>query len=376
MRLPSIAKKADPKYIELDKKNKSDLSFIKENVPKVVFKNQLLETNIGQWLEILAGKEQQYVADGIVAFVPISARVLMDEGIYKDKQDAIAYTFGLLLKQLGIPETETCVLDDYDEKTFSCNCYFESERETAKFSFRWGDMMDYLPEWNIEYHNARRCYEYYAARDGKKPILSLSSLTVVNPKNSNSVYSYLSPFDANYQVTNGDMCLSIKVNRPESISYSPSSRYVFRLKNDNDLVKYLLELSFPIELDQVYKKLREVSLDFDVECSNVHLVVKKGVEDKDKKTTDEIYIKDGELQIFTLTKNGKKVSIDNDGNTLYQDKVVAVNQHSDKSFEYHLVVASRERLSSLGTIEENLDKASKEILDTRSLAKAITGMDI
>ncbi|MCX4365498.1 MAG: hypothetical protein OSJ70_06980 [Bacilli bacterium] len=374
MNLPGF-KKTEPKYIQLDKE-KCNLSFIKENVPKVIFKNSTLETNIGQWLEVLASKEQRYVADGVMALVPISASKLLDEGIAKDQEAAIAYTFGFLLKQLGVPETETCVLDNYDEKKFSCSCSFAEDNDVANLSFRWGDMMDFLPELCIDFHNAKRNYEYYAARDGKKPILSLQSFTVVNPKNSNTVYSFLSPFETNYKISNGDTTLSINIKKPESLPQIPFNGYVFRLKNDEALVKYLLDVSFPIELDQVYKKLCEISLDFDLEYPSVHLIVKKGVEDENRKITDEIHITNGKLKIFTLTKNGKMVSVDEAGNTVYQDKMVAINQHNDGSFEYHLNVPSREKIASLGTIDENLDKALKEVADIRSLAKTISGKDI
>ncbi len=132
-----------------------------------------------------------------------------------------------------------------------------------------------------------------AADNGKKnPLLSLQSFSVVNSQNNNSIHSYLLPYDANYKVSNGENTLSIRVSRPKKITYELSSGYVFRLNNDHELVKYLLELDFPIAIDEIYKKMAEVALDSVDEYPSIYLVVEKGVEDKDKQITDIISFKD------------------------------------------------------------------------------------
>ncbi|MDE5630781.1 MAG: hypothetical protein K2I70_04190 [Bacilli bacterium] len=376
MNLSKIIGRQDKNYIQLDNKEKTDLSFINEDVPKVVFEDSELLAKLGQWLEILASKEQKYVSDSLVAYMPISANLLLEGGIHREQIDSIAYTFGLLLKQLGVLETETCVLADYDKENFSCNCHFENENDDARLRFRWGDMMDFSPELILDYHNSKRTYEYLAAHNGRKPLLSLQSFTVVNPLNSNSIYSYLSPYDVNYKVSNGENTLSIKISRPKRIHYELGSGYVFRLKNDQELVKYLLELDFPLAIDEVYKKMCEVSIDCIDEYPNFHVVVENGVDDKNKQVTDEISLKDGKLCIFTMTKNGKKISIDSGGEILYQDNIFSLNEHKEGNMEYHLNIPSMEELARLGTIEENVAKARKEIADIRLLAKTISGKDI
>lgn len=376
MNLPKIIGRQDKNYIQLENKDKTDLSFIKEDVPEVIFKDKELLANLGQWLEILASSEQTYISESLVAYVPISAKVLLEEGIHQNQRDAIAYTFGLLLKQLGVPATETCIFDDYDKENFACNCHFENECDDARVRFRWGAWMDALPEIILDYHNSKRTYEYLTAINGRKPKLSLQSFTVVNPLNSNSIYSYLSPFDAQYKVSNGENTLSIKVDRPKRIHYESGSGYVFRLNNDQELVKYLLELDFPLAIDEVYKRMCELSIDYIDEYPNFHIVVEKGVDDKEKKVTDEISLKDGKLCIFTMTKNGKKVSVNSEGEILYQDNQFALNEHREGNMEYHLNIPSMEDLASLGTIEDNIAKARKEISDVRSLAKMISGKDI
>ncbi len=77
-----------------------------------------------------------------------------------------------------------------------------------------------------------------------------------------------------------------------------------------------------------------------------------------------------------MTKNGKKVSVDSKGNTFYQDSQFSVNEDKEGKLEYHLNIPSIDELASLGTIEDNVNKARKEISDTRSLAKMILGKDI
>ncbi len=376
MNLPKIIGRQDKNYIQLENKEKTDLSFIKEDVPKVVIDDSELLANLGQWLEMLASRDQKYVSESLVAYMPISAKVLLEDGIHREQTDSITYTFGLLLKQLGVPETETCIFDDYDKESFSCNCHFEEEQDDARLRFRWGDWIDALPELELDYHNSKRTYEYLTAHNGRKPLLSLQSFTVVNPQNSNSIYSYLSPFDASFKVSNGDNTLSIKVSRPKRIHYESGSGYVFRLNNDQELVKYLLELDFPLAIDEVYKKMCEVSTDCVDEYPNYHVVVEKGIDDKKKQVTDEIMLKDGKLCIFTMTKKGKKVSVDSEGNMLYQDNQFSVNEDKEGKVEYHLSIPSMKDLASLGTIEEHIDKARKEISDARSLAKTISGKDI
>lgn len=95
---------------------------------------------------------------------------------------------------------------------------------------------------------------------------------------------------------------------------SAFSDYTFRMKNEEQLQQYLLGLSFPLKIDEVYKKIVEISIDSINEYPNFNLKVERKLDEKKQKTTGRISLNYGQLKIFTMTIEGKTISIDSDGN--------------------------------------------------------------
>jgi hypothetical protein len=67
----------------------------------------------------------------------------------------------MILKIIGIDSFEICVLDQYDKEKFSFDCYFSNKRDTAKISLNYGDMEDFGPTLEFNYHYSNKVYDYY-----------------------------------------------------------------------------------------------------------------------------------------------------------------------------------------------------------------------
>ncbi len=373
MNLPSIFKKND---VQPQKGISSNVeTFVeKEKVPKVIFNDEELHVIVGQWLEVLASKNCSRVGVGASLITQLPADSLLQSGISQDEWAEVDYTFGMLLKQIGIEEKETCLFDDYNKEEFSFNCHFQELNDDAKIRLRWGSLIDDLPAMIIEYKNIVRAYDYHVGNSERPKAITISSFTAKNPENGNKVSTYASPYNANFEVSNADIIMNITVDRPEEID--ARGDYIFRLKNDDKLVEYFLDMSFPPNLAEVYKKICEVGIDSVDDYPRFSIKVEKKAENKKAVITDRILVKKGRLCNFILTRNGKKVGIDCQGNTMYEENRFAINKSHGGGLDYHLNVNPNEDINSVGTLPDHVKKAQDEVEEVRLLAKTISGKDI
>ena len=89
-----------------------------------------------------------------------------------------------------------------------------------------------------------------------------------------------------------------------------------KLDNEKELMKYLVGLTFPISIVDVYKKICEISLG---DVSKYSRIVIRCCNVKDNvKETDLIVLEDGNFGEFGITKNDKTIFIDKYGNYTYR----------------------------------------------------------
>lgn len=360
MELPSIINKNEIV-------NKEGKIIKSSSGPKVKFKDTELHITIGQWMEILASRSMHSGA-GVSMISHLQASTLLKEGVNLHQIKEVTEAFSELLSQIGIPDTETCIFDNFDSKKGTFTCHFKNMKEDANMQISWGSMLDDLPSLTVQYRNIKRNYEYYQDSKDHKRHLNLSYFQATNPGNGNELFCHMSPYSANFTVTNGNKVLDIKVNRPDHIK--ELFNYTFRINDDGALAEYLLDQNLPTSADQIYKEL----------CAHLDpnevypLVLVKAYEKENNKeyTTDKIAVRNGNLEDFILTRMGKKVGFDSNGNIIYENKGISVNKDKDGKVDYHLSVDANTDLASLGSLQEHVDLAEKEVEEIRTLAKTLT----
>jgi len=251
------------------------------DIPKVVFEDSKLQIKIGQWLY----------------------------GFQQHDFENIPKKFGELFKLAGINSSETCVLSQSDEDKFSFNCHFNNADDNASISMR-----DSMPQFTIDYHNCSNTYDYAKADEDRPMLFILRYRTLTNSENGNKVWRMFTPLHSSIKLFNKDYTLSIDVDEPhiqeedELKKTGDIGDYI--LKNEKELEQYLSKLTFPVAIDEVYKKVCELSLGPVSQYPKLTLKVTKGKDRWSSVTTDLIAMDNGQLTDFVITKNEKTISFD------------------------------------------------------------------
>lgn len=341
------------------------------DIPNVVFEDLELQVTVGQWLGLLSSR-QGTGNSSIMLYSHLSAAELMERtNIPAEKFDEINEKFGLLLKSAGIDTTETCTLDQFDKDKFSFNCHFSNEDMDAKISLRWGDFMDFGPEFTIDLPNITKTYDYCGEYEDRPARLSLRHYTISNPNNGNSCHRYLSPYSSNFSLQNGDYTFSIEIDKPEGITHDLFSDYVFAIRNEEQLEQYLLGLSFPIAIDEVYKSICEISASPVSEYPKFKIEVEKKVDEKNSKTIDMVSLSHGKLKKFIITKNGRTIAIDGDGNWSYDTPRLAMSQSEKDGVNYRLNSIPSEELILMDSPLDEYNKVSQEVDEIKVFTKTM-----
>ena len=105
--------------------------------------------------------------------------------------------------------------------------------------------------------------------------------------------------------------------------------------------------------------------------ANMILNVAEKVDDKRGATTDMISLKNGILQQFTITKDGKTISVDGNDNWSYRNNQESASYDKRKGLSYGLTGLSRDGLKTIPAPIVKHDAISMEVEDTKKLAKSL-----
>ena len=90
----------------------------------------------------------------------------------------------------------------------------------------------------------------------------------------NSLTHYLNENRVSYILKNGDYVFSFNILKPQN----DSKTGMYHIPNEAGLEEYLLNLKFPIDIVEVYKKIRQMSFGSVMEYPSFTLEVKKAVD--------------------------------------------------------------------------------------------------
>lgn len=280
--------------------------------------------------------------------------------------------FGYLLKLAGIDSTETCSIRLDQKQLFKC--YLKNAKDEA-----WMELIERggedLAEFEISYHNRKKKFIYSPARKDGEVLFQPYNCKIENHDNKSTLIRNFNESSSLFSVLNGEYNFSLAVvpksgvmrsNLSSDYNQESSKNYVYVLPNEQDLADYLLGLSFPCAIEEVYKKINRLSLK-DIEAfSHIALEIKKKEEEKEIKT-DAIKLVDGTWSEFTKTSAGETISLDHRGNFTYQGELVELKNgilttHTPiKKISEDMMISPIEELKK---IEGKVQKVKKIARDT------------
>lgn len=334
----------------------------------IVFNDVNLQVTIGQWLGQLSNTKVSN-SIGVKVYTHLNAEELRKRTqIPKEKFNEINKTFRKLLTIAGIDGNEICVLDDYDEKKFSFNCHLEKANKDAKISLRWGDFLNFLPEFIIEYDNKKKVYEYIKSCDDDSYKFELQTYTTTITENGNTYYRFYCAYFAPITVENENYKLELYVHNDEKIDLDFINNYTFKLNNEEKIKEYLLGLKFPAKIDEVYKTIYDISLNSIKKYPKFSIKVTKKIDENNSKITDEIVLNHGKLENFIITRNGKTISIDKNNCWQYESDKMYANENEKGNMNFGTKEMSKEEISNLN-INEQIKLINNDIEKVKKLSK-------
>ena len=337
-----------------------DLFNKKQNVPRVEFEDYISQLIIGQWLRILPNtKEYRSSVGSLITHLGVDELIHLRD-VDDNDLEKIKYTFGKLLADTGIASDELCFVSAFDKEnlTFKLNV---GNKESYDVKLRWGDFFDFFPEFEIKGKDA--CKTYILSDNDKDLKLRLDrySLTV---NNNTRVGRCLSPSAAYFGWQSDDKFLSIRI---EDSGFDVNR--IFYLGNEEALMQYLLSLSSPIDIVEVFKKVRELSLGDDLsKYSNILIKVFKSEENKEIET-DVIEICYGKVRQIKKTQDNKTISFDENDNWTFENPSLSIKK-GDGKIKMSIASSSSYELLSISPLE-SYNKAGEEVEKVQKLVRDI-----
>ncbi len=330
--------------------------------PYIIFNDLKLQITIGQWLGVLKSLKSQSLTS-----TSIDIEDLMKEvGVSKKDLVLIAHEFAALLKGIVEDINETYVFSDFNEKDLTFKCHLEKANRDVNMSIKFGSVIDGFPKLTIDTEKNSKVYEYYGKYDDKPARLTLHCYNLKNPNNGNELYRYLSPFSLNYTLTSGNYDLTINIDNPEEGSLNGVGSYVYRLTKEQELEQYLLDLSLPNDIFEVYHKIRE--LDTIPFVRHLEFVIKasKKLDKENIKTTDIVSFEEGKLKKLTKTYKDKTISV-SEVSWSYETPSLVVAEQDGK---YILTLNSEDDLKNLKPVTD-FESVKQEVEQIRVLARTL-----
>lgn len=193
---------------------------------KVTFSSKKLQRTIGNWLGIL--KDEKFIS--------------------QKKLDKVDKIFGTLLESIGIKDD--CILSNFNKEDFTCFVFGSENISCLNMSLRWTDGFNFNSQLYVSMENKSYVYDLDNFSKANNISLVLRSYRITNPETGTIIERYISEYFYSMTVTNKDKRVTIKVEK-KTQPYTGD----FRLNNEDDFDNYLLSLTYPISIDDIYQRL-------------------------------------------------------------------------------------------------------------------------
>lgn len=324
----------------------TEIENAKAKVPKVIFETYDMQVQVGRWLEIIPEPPKNIDIKKKHSFLNFFNRKknektkTQEEHISKKVLEKVSHRFGELLLLMGVDNSVSCFLISVPGKECCFDCYF-SNKEKARIQLYYSDeQKGPLIIFNDKF------YEYY-------PWYSEDNFRFYfdNHNKEERTCARLYDNSPSFYLEKGNYSIKIHINDSVEI---PIERRV-------ELNQYVLGLSLPFKVDEIYKKLCSIS----PELLNQAKSLKIEVSDKNGQITDLISLEYGKLNTFTKTERGITITIHGDGKWSYTSSNLSVLTNSDGTLNYTLPRIPYNANFSLQSPEIQIGKVKSRIKETK-----------
>ena len=264
-----------------------------------------------------------------------------------------------ILIDIGFKSEDCIYLDGIDINKIYYSVNNEELNKNNVITLSYGQFLESSPKIVISDGNKKRTYGYeYISDDRDRIILEAYEYILDNKMkckkefdiNGNRILYIIS--DNNYELL-------------LNIEYNDNEEYNINLNRGLELEEYFGSLELPVDIDSMYKKICEIIL-LDVDkCSRFELKVNEIDLYNHKHIRDIISLVNGNLVQFGMTKNGRKIFMNDMGS--YSYKLVSENEEELK-FNFSLdifddMVSYSVSNSNKNIIDNDMKKLVNDTID-------------
>lgn len=281
--------------------------------------------------------------------------------------------FNKLFLNFGFNEHDTIFLSDFDFVDES----FQVSSKTNPTEFRMGltrqttgDKKSALAI--LTYPNVQKNYEM-AAININGLIVNLISYTLSSDVTGNTLEGKLDKEKRVINLVCGNHEININLVKEMAKNESTYEKHSdsFKIKNEHLIEAYLLNLELPVQIDVLYRKLLELSLFAIDTYNNVEITMQKITPQEKSVVTDYLNAQKGTIKTLTMSRNGRKVTIDSESGKTYKDSEVTAIHDKKNKVSYTLnsptgfrisdqLIKLEERISSeVANVEEVVARLSR-----------------
>ena len=313
------------------------------------------------------GKRNKYVNKDMVK-VSYSNWFLKDE-INKWLKYMDIESFNDVLINIGFKKGDCVYLDGIDVNKIYYSVNDEGFNKDNYIILLYGQFLESSPKIVISVEDKKRTYGFgYVCGEKDGVVLEKYEYLLDNGMICKRCYEDNRIF---YVISNDKYNLLFNVEYDSNIEYD--------LNVDMELERYFGDLIFPIDIDSMYKEICEIiSIDIDM-CRIFELRVNEIDKYNHKFIRDIISLVNGNLVQFGMTKNGKRIFMDDDGNYSYE--LVSDNEEELK-FKFSLDITDDNISYSVSNngrnviddemkrlVNERIDNANIDIEDSKKLVR-------
>lgn len=272
-----------------------------------------------------------------------------------------------ILQQVGL--SGRCLLDQFDAADYSFKCYDFYKERCVSVTVCPNDWDKTGYSLQVDSGSEKKGYAFCGYSMEPAPSLDMTEYTKRNEATKTSLYRKLSMCSYFSVVRAGDYELSIFLEVP-----SEGREENYYLGNESDLETYLLGLTFPVSIEEVYRKLNIDKNAF----SRIELRAIKYDDEKKVTVTDVILLSDGKVLTFAVTRGAKTVFLDGDHwtfiNRVENAETITISQNDvDGNVDFSWENLRSSAIPQVVSVQEHVGTAYKEVQMTRELKKSVLG---
>ncbi len=286
-------------------------------------------------------------------------------------------SFSIALSSMGFNSEETVVLNNYNSEDSSI-AYTTADKDKTVINrgrFKILTFPDPTVSYIVILHTITmidddidKTYEYHHCLAS----LYLKSYTIKNNPTGFTLTRNFTAHEYKSNLNNDQYKLSIIIRKkiqPETRLSLPVKMEPFYLKNEEVVEKYLLGLSLPINLIEVYEKVTELALDNISDYDLIEFKIQSKNNNKELQTTDLIRLDNNRLTGFRGIWDGKDIFVDQAGNCSIEKDNLSIIKRSDETVNLNVKAPSLEEISNFKLSEAQMIEIKEDLQEVESLVK-------